>query len=289
MAALGLPDVLMCGASYALTPALPFTPGQEVLGTVTASGSDGPQPGSRLIAVTAFYNGHGGFAEEALVLESSCFPAPQTLPPADAAGFAIPYHTAWLGLVRRGGLRPGDTVVVLGAAGGSGAAAVALAGALGGRVIAVARGEDKAAFLRELGAERVVDSDADDLAGALRDASGGAGADIVFDTVGGAPAKQAMRALANEGRLLAVGFASGTWAEPKIAALVQANTSIVGVYVGAYERAQVLEAHQACVDLHAEGKLPSLVRRVVGFEEIPSALGDLADRRAVGKVVAQVA
>lgn len=288
MAGLGLPDVFMCGATYAFEPALPFTPGQEVVGTVTASGEGGPEVGARVLAVTAFFKGFGGLADEAIVLAGSAFPAPASLSAADAAGFAIPFHTAWLGLVRRGALAPGDVVVVLGAAGGSGAAAVALARALGHRVIAVARGAEKAAFCREIGADAVVDSEAPDLGDAIRAANAGCGVDVVFDPVGGAPAKQALRALASEGRLLAVGYASGQWAEAPTAALVQANTSIVGVYVGAYDRGDVLAAHQACMALHAEGRLPSLVRRVVDFDAIPTALGDLADRRSIGKVVARV-
>jgi NADPH2:quinone reductase len=288
MAALGLPDVFMCGATYAFEPTLPFTPGQEVVGTVTARGEGGPEVGSRVLAVTAFFKGFGGFAEEAIVLAGSAFPAPASLPAADAAGFAIPFHTAWLGLVRRGALSSGDVVVVLGAAGGSGAAAVALAHALGHRVIAVARGAEKAAFCRELGADAVVDSEASDPTAAIRAANDGRGVDVVFDPVGGVPARQAMRALGSEGRLLAVGYASGQWAEAPTAALVQANTSIVGVYVGAYERADVVQAHEACMTLEAQGRLPSLVRRVVDFDAIPAALGEVLDRRSIGKVVARV-
>jgi NADPH2:quinone reductase len=137
-AGIGLPDVLMCRGTYPLTPPLPFTPGQEATGVITAVGDGVTRDiGSRVMFVSAFYDGHGSFAHECLALSSTAFPVPEGLTDAEAAGFWIPHLTAWTGLVERGHLAAGEWLAVLGAAGGSGIAAVQLGRALGGRVIAV--------------------------------------------------------------------------------------------------------------------------------------------------------
>ena len=160
-AAVGLPDVMLCRGSYAFNPPLPFTPGQEVCGIVTAAGEGSRTPlGARVMAVTAFIRGAGGFAEEALVLDGSSFEAPTSLSAADAAGFTIPYHTAYLALITRAQLEAGETLVVLGAAGGSGSAALQLGRALGAEVIAVVTGSAKARACSDLGAHRVLDGGA---------------------------------------------------------------------------------------------------------------------------------
>ena len=293
-AALGLPDVMMCRGSYAFEPALPFTPGQEVSGVVTAVGA-GAQTrlGSRVMAVTSFFRGHGGFAEEALALDVATHPAPAEMSWRDAAGFVIPYHTAWIGLVTRGRIAPGETLLVLGAAGGSGSAAIALGKARGARVIAVAGGAEKGAFCRERGADVVIDhreaSVRDDgLAAAVRDATGGRGADVVYDPVGGEMFDVATRCLANEGRLLAIGYASGSWCDASTAALVQRNASVVGVYVGAYTKPHLSEVHEQLLGHWRRGALPAAVGDAIPFEGIGAALGEIAARRATGKLVARV-
>ena len=156
-AGIGLPDVLMCRGTYPLTPPLPFTPGQEATGTVTAVGEGVDLPiGAPVMGVTVFYEGNGSFAEECLVLAESAFAVPPGLADAEAAGFWIPHLTAWIGLVDRGRIAPGDWLAVLGAAGGSGAAAVQLGCALGARVIAMVSDEERAVFCRSLGAEATV-------------------------------------------------------------------------------------------------------------------------------------
>src|ERR1700686_4393325 len=153
-AGIGLPDVLMCRGTYPLTPPLPFTPGQEATGVITAVG-DGVtnQVGSRVMFVSTFYDGHGSFAEECLALSSTAFPVPDGLTDTEAAGFWIPHLTAWIGLVDRGHLAAEEWLAVLGAAGGSGIAAVQLGRALGARIIAVVSDDERAAFCRGLGAE----------------------------------------------------------------------------------------------------------------------------------------
>jgi Zn-dependent alcohol dehydrogenase len=157
-AAIGMPDVFMCRGTYRLTPALPFVPGQEVCGIVDAIGeSVDVAVGTRVMGVTSFFDGRGGFADFAIMYPSTAYRVPDSMPSEVAAAFRIGYSTAWTGLVRRGELQPDEWLVVLGAAGGSGAAAVQVGCALGARVIAVAAGEEKLAFCKRLGAQAVID------------------------------------------------------------------------------------------------------------------------------------
>lgn len=285
--ALGLPDAFMCRGVYPLTPALPFTPGQEVAGIVVECDVPDFAPGARVMGVTRFTDGHGGFAEETLLDAHDAFAVPDSMSDVDAAAFRIGYPTAWIGLVRRGALAAGESVLVLGAAGGSGAAAVQVAHALGARVLAVAAGQDKCAHCRDLGADVVIDRRTADVADAVHDATGGQGVDLVFDPVGGDAGEAAQACLARGGRYLLVGFASGRWPSIDAARLVGRNASAVGVYVGAYSRAEHEEDHAAMLDLVAQGRLRSCVTSTVGFEEIPAALQVLADGAAIGKTVAR--
>jgi NADPH2:quinone reductase len=288
-AGLGLPDVFMCRGTYAFEPTLPFTPGQEVSGVVTAAGPGTTTPvGARVMAVTAFFRGYGGLAEEALALDASTYPAPGEMDWSQAAGFVIPYHTAWLGLVTRGRLEPEETLLVLGAAGGSGSAAIQLGKALGARVIAVAGGPEKGRVCRALGADVVLDHREGGLAAAVRDATGGAGADVIYDPVGGETFDAATRCIASEGRLLAIGFASGAWHDASTARLVDRNASVVGVYVGAYRKPFLSEVHERLLEHWRRGEIRSNVSDPIPFEGIGEALGELANRRATGKIVAAV-
>ncbi len=285
-AGLGLPDVLMCRDNYPLTPPLPFTSGQEGVGVVTAVGEGADVAlGTRVMSVTAFYEGHGSFAEECLVVADSTFPVPEGLSDAQAAGFWIPHLTGWIGLVDRGHLAEGENLIVLGAAGGSGIAAVQLGKALGARVIAVVSDEKKAEFCRGLGADVTINHHDGDLASALQKACEGGRVDVIYDPVGGALAEAAARTMTRGGRLLLVGFASGRW--PKLDAhdLVLTNSSLVGVFAGGYSRAELDHIHAWLSALIAEGRLRNAVMDTVAFEGLPAALQRLADREVIGKVV----
>ncbi|MHA6764207.1 NADPH:quinone oxidoreductase family protein [Streptacidiphilus sp. PAMC 29251] len=286
-AGIGLPDVLMCRGTYPLTPALPFTPGQEVVGTVSAVGTGVDVPlGTRVLAVTAFTEGHGSFAEECLAPAGSTFPVPDGLDDARAAGFWIPHLTGWLALVARGRLAPGDRLAVLGAAGGSGSAAIQLGRALGARVIAVVIGDDRAQYCRDLGAEVALNHrDGPPLGAALREATGGHGVDLVYDPVGGTLAAEAAGALARGGRLLSVGFASGSWPEIPAHQWVLGNTSLVGVFAGGYSRAGLDGVHAELSALVGAGRLRNTVTGTVDFDQLPDALRRLADRAVLGKLV----
>ncbi|MFT5483412.1 MAG: NADPH2:quinone reductase [Halieaceae bacterium] len=288
-AGVGLPDVLMCRGKYAYKPELPFTPGQEIAGTVISVGEGvSCVPGQRMMGTTAFYRGQGGFAEECMSAEGMLFPTPDEMPDLDAAGFVIPWHTAWIGLVNRGRIKAGNVLVVLGAAGGSGSTAVMLGKALGARVIAVAGGAEKAELCREFGADEVIDYQSSDVSESVMKFTDGQGADLVYDPVGGELGSQMINCLANEGCLLAIGFASGGWATADTASLVGKNISIAGVYVGAYGSEQRRHIHGELLNLYREGKIAPLLDRVVQFEDLPTALADLGARRVRGKLILQV-
>jgi NADPH2:quinone reductase len=290
-AGIGLPDVFMCRGTYPLTPRGPFVPGQEVVGRVVAMGdepTEGFRIGDRVLGVTAFYRGTGGFAERTIVPARTAWSAPEELSTGEAAGFVIPYHTAWIGLVERGGLESGDHVLVLGAGGGSGAAAVDLAAALGADVVAAARGEAKAELCRRLGARAVVSSDPTGLRQAVEASGADAdpwAADLVYDPVGADLADAALGCLRRGGRLLAVGFAGGRWASPDPGRLVRANLSHVGVYTGGYERAELTRMHDALLALRRNGRLTPQATVTSGFEALPELVAKVASRAAVGKLV----
>ncbi len=286
-AGLGLPDVFMCRGTYPLTPPLPFTSGQEATGVVTALGEGAGRValGDHVMCVTSFIGGNGSFAEECLAAAEGAFPVPDGLGAAEAAGFWIPHLTGWIGLVDRGHLAPGDQLVVLGAGGGSGIAAVQLGRALGARVIAVVSDDAKAELCRELGADAVVNHRDGPVAPRLRELTGGRGVDVVYDPVGGAPAEDAAGALTRHGRLLAVGFASGDWPRFATHDLVVTNRSLVGVFAGGYSREELDEIHAHLAALVRDGSLRNAVTDQVSFDDLPQALQRLANRGVVGKLV----
>ncbi len=287
-AGIGLPDALMCRGAYAFSPPLPFIPGQEVCGTVDAVGSGVELPvGARLMAVTNFFDGRGGFAETTIARSDSAFRVPDAMGDQDAAAFRIGYSTAWIGLVHRGALQAGEWLLVLGAAGGSGLAAVTLGAALGARVIAVVAGEAKRELCARSGADVVVDRTVGSVPDAVLEATGGDGVGVVYDPVGGASAAATARCLASGGRLLAVGFASGSWVDADIAQFVLRNASIVGVYAGSQTRAEAEADHEQLLALAAEGRLAGATG-VASFDALPRALGAVDRAEAVGKLVVNV-
>jgi NADPH2:quinone reductase len=278
----------MCRGAYPLTPGLPFTPGQEVAGVVLDAGDTGFVEGQRVMGVTQFVEGIGGFAEETILAADNAFAVPDDMSDEDAATFRIGYPTAWIALVRRGHVVEGDDLLVLGAAGGSGAAAVQLGAALGARVLAVAAGAEKGAYCQTLGAHDVIDRREVDVGARVHELTDGRGVDLVFDPVGGDAGEQAVRSLARGGRFLAVGFAAGRWPAIDVARLVARNASVLGVYVGAYDRVEHETDHAAMLALIEAGRLRSCVTSTVAFDGIPDALEVLAHGDVIGKTVATV-
>ena len=290
-AGIGLPDAFMCQGTYALTPpGFPFTQGQEVVGRVAGFGEAvaDRQVGDRVMAVTSFFTGHGGFAQQCLGLDGFCLPVPDDMSDAEAAGFLIPFHTAYIALVTRGQVAAGETLLVIGGAGGTGQAAVQVGKALGARVIATAGGPEKAAFCRELGADHVVDYRAEDIAEGVRAATDGRGADAIYDPVGGEAFASATRCVAHEGRILAIGFASGSWGQADTAHLVYNNYSVVGVIPSHYDRAFKEQAQARLLAWRSEGKLRPRVDELVAFEALPEALDRLLDGGVQGKLALAV-
>ena len=289
VAGVSLPEVLMCRDAYAYKPARPFTPGHEVVGVVTDdNGQPGFEAGQRVMGVTAFFTGSGGHAEEALLLASSATPVPAGMPDEHAAVFTIAYQTAYIGLLIRAGLQAGETLLVHGAAGGTGFAAVQLGKAVGARVIAVARGAEKVERCQRDGADEVIDSEAADWVAAVHDLTGEAGVDVVFDPVGGDVFRQSVGCLAYGGRLLAVGFASGEWASARSQDLANRNATVVGVMAVPRDEASAKEMKQQLAVWYEDGKLDPRVTRVASFEEVPQLLTEVEERRAVGKLVVRV-
>jgi NADPH2:quinone reductase len=240
--------------------------------------------------MTQFQEGCGGLAEECLLSSELAFDIPEGMSSEEAAGFWIPYWTAWFGLVVRGRVSANDTVLVLGATGSSGTAAVQLAKAIGAaRVIAVAGGEQKCRFCQELGADAVIDHQKQDITAATRVLTGGRGVDVVYDPVGGEPGRAAFLATAFEGRFVLIGFAAGDWPRIDLLETLFPNISLLGstpslefgpeVHRDAYERL-------AC--FWQQGRLKHSASHVFDFSEGRGAIEHIAARRVQGKVVVRV-
>lgn len=280
---LNFADLLMIEGRYQDTPDLPFVPGLEVCGTVTALGPGvpGPAVGTRV----AVFGGRGGLAEQGCFPADRAVPVPDTMSPEVAAGFLVAWSTSHLALFHRARLRSGERVVVLGAAGGVGLTAVELAAHAGAEVVAVARGESKLAVAREHGAHHLIDAEAPDLRDRLR-ALGGA--DIVYDAVGGRAADAAFRATNPGGRYIVIGFASGDVPTFPANHLLVKNIDLIGVYWGGYMRfdpATVRASIAALFELHAAGDIRPHVSHVMPLGEVEAALDLIRSRRSTGKVV----
>ncbi|MGH8867806.1 MAG: NADPH:quinone oxidoreductase family protein [Actinomycetes bacterium] len=287
-ASVNFPDALLCRGEYQVRPPLPFTPGIETCGEVTGLGADVDEVavGDRVIGSPTLPS--GGFAELTLMDAESCFPAPPALDDAEASAFLVAYQTGWFGLHRRAGLRPGETLLVHAAAGGVGSAAIQLGKAAGARVIGVVGGADKARVARDLGADEVVDRTSQDVIATVKELTGGLGADVVFDPVGGEAYTQSSKCVAFEGRILVVGFASGTIPTPPLGHALVKNYAIVGLHWGLYQRrepAAVRKAHDELSALAADGVVKPLVSKRLGLADVADGVQRVADGRTTGRVV----
>ena len=290
VAGLGLPDVFMCLNKYPLTPPLPFTPSQEAVGTIVAVGEgvDPARLGSRVLGPTQFRQQRGGLAEACLMLAAVAYPIPERMRGEEAAGFFIPYQTAWISLVHRAKLTADDTVLVLGASGSSGCAAVQLAKAKGARVIAVAGGADKAAFCQGLGADLVIDHRVEDITAATLAFTNGKGASVVYDPVGGKAGRAGFEATAFEGRFLVIGYASGEWVKIEMTEILPKNISLVGAMPVGFSAEFLHNAHDDLMGHWARGELQAEQQQVFSFEEGGKAIEHIAARKVEGKVVVRI-
>jgi NADPH2:quinone reductase len=285
-AGVAFPEVLQTRGMYQIKPDLPFVPGSEVAGLVRqAPAGSGLSPGQPVMA----FCGLGGFAEVAVAPVHLCFALPQPLDFAQGAALILNYHTAHFSLVRRGRLQAGETVLVHGAAGGLGTAALQVAKGLGAHTIAVVSDDAKAEIAAEMGADHVLRS-TDAWKDAARELTGG-GVNIVFDPVGGDRFTDSLRALAPEGRVIVAGFAGGSIPEVKVNRLLLGNTDVIGAGWGGF----AISRPSLCAEIGADlDRLiaAGAVRPVVG-ERFPlarasDALELIDSRRAVGKVVLDV-
>ncbi len=280
---LNFADLLMAKGSYQDTPAPPFTLGLEVCGTVIAQGEGVTTPaiGTRV----AVFGGKGGMAEKGVFPAALCRPVPDSMTAEVAAGFMVAYGTSHLALPRRAHLQKGETLLVLGAAGGVGLTAVEIGKAMGARVIAVARGADKLDVARAAGADHVIDSDDEDIKAAVK-ALGGA--DVVYDPVGGDAFKAALGACKPEARVIVIGFASGDVPQVPANILLVKNISVIGFYWGGYLKFQpdALSASLAeLLDWLADGRLRPHISHVLPLENAAEALELMRSRASTGKVV----
>lgn len=283
-------DTLVIGGSYQEKQAPPFVPGAEIAGTVigVGAGVTGYAAGDRVMGQVST----GGYAEITLLDARRAAPVPDAMSFQEAAAFYIPYGTAYCALVSRGRLKAGESLFVSGAAGGVGLAAVEIGAALGARVFASARGEDRLAEVRRAGAAEAIDPDRTDFRTHVRNLTGDRGVDVVFDVVGGDTTRQALRSLAFEGRLILVGFAGGEPAVLPANHLLVKNVDVIGFYWGpyhAFRASQTRDIFQQLSALYAQGKLRPRVAAAFPLEATGEALAELLSRRHAGKIVVQVA
>lgn len=289
-AALNLPDAMLCRGTYPLSASFPFTPGLDVGGIIEAvgPGSDPEAVGRRVTAVPELP--FGGLAEFAIVKLDQLFEVPAAVPMRDAAAGQIIYQTAHVTLHHRGRLQPGETVLILGAAGGVGLATIQLAKLAGARIIAVAGGPAKAEACRVHGADEVIDHGDEPIQERVLALTAGRGVDMVVDPVGGALSDSARRCLVVDGRLLVVGFASGDTPRFNGGSILRSSISVIGVYMGAYSTSPpgkrfVDTVHAELMGMLGDGRLVVPISRVVGLGDVGAALGDLEARTVVGKIV----
>jgi NADPH2:quinone reductase len=280
------PDTLIIENKYQFKPALPFSPGGEAAGVIVEVGSsvEDWKIGDRVIVMC----GWGGFVEEMVLDPSRLMRTPEGMDSVTAAGFTMTYGTSHHALKDRADLRPGETLLVLGAAGGVGLAAVEIGKAMGARVLAAASSDEKLEVCRRYGADACINTTTENLKDRVRELTGGAGADVIYDPVGGDLFDAAFRTIAWEGRYLVVGFAAGRIPQLPMNLVLLKGCQVVGVFWGSFtareperNRRNLAELAEWC----ARGTLKPLVSATYPFEEAGKALRSMLDRKVTGKVV----
>jgi NADPH2:quinone reductase len=280
------PDTLIIENKYQLKPALPFSPGAEVAGTIktVGEGVTGFSVGDRVIAVTGF----GGYAEEVLARAEELIRLPDGIDFADAAAFLITYGTSHYALKERARMQPGETLLVLGAAGGTGLSAVEIGKQMGARVIAAASTDEKLKLCKERGADDIINYSKEDLRERVRQLTGGRGVDVVYDPVGGTMSEPALRSMAWNGRFLVIGFTAGEIPKIPLNLTLLKGCSIVGVWWGGFLRSE--PGHSAAltaelIELFRNGTLRPHISGRYPLEQATDALLHVAQRKVTGKIV----
>ena len=285
-ASLNFPDLLIVQNKYQMKPPLPFVPGSEYAGTVEAVGEGVAhlKVGQRV----ACLSGTGGFATHAIAPAALCMPLPPGFPAVDAAAFIMIYATSWHALVDRAQLKAGETVLVLGAAGGVGTAAIQIAKAAGARVIAAASTDDKCALCKSIGADATINYSRENLRDSIKALTDGKGPDVIYDPVGGDFAEPAFRSIAWRGRYLVVGFASGPIPSLPLNLTLLKGASLVGVFWGDFARREP-KANAAMMgelaQWYAQGKVKPVIDSTMPMAELKAAYAHMGSRGVKGKLV----
>ncbi len=288
-AGVNFPDLLVMSGKYQILPQRPFVPGKECAGIVRAVGAEVStcKPGDRVL----MWMEYGAFAEQAVASQENCFVIPEGMDFQSAACFGLVYQTAHFALVTRAAMRPGEVVLVTGATGGVGLAAVQIAKALGAIVVAAVSTPEKAAVARANGADHTVDVSVPNLRDSLRDqvrkATGGRGADVIIEQVGGDIFDASLRSLAWSGRLVVVGFAGGRIPEVKANYLLVKNIAVLGLQISDYrddQPAAMRQVMQELFALYGQGKIDPLVSATYPLERFAEAFAAIVARKAIGKL-----
>jgi NADPH:quinone reductase len=279
-------DILICRGGYQIKPELPFSPGAEVAGRIAAlgPGAEGWREGQQVTAQLGF----GGYASRVLASVGQLRPIPGEMPAADAVALGVTYLTSLLGLCDRARLGAGETVLVHAAAGGVGLAAVQIARAVGARVIAGASSDDKLELARKHGAHDVVRTSDPDWPERVRELTSGAGADVIYDSVGGEIFEHSLKCIAWAGRLLVIGFSSGEIPSVKLNRVMLKHVSIIGLHLATYEQrapAVLADAAARLFQLYAQGAVRPLIHASYPLPEAHKALAELGARSTVGKLI----
>ena len=285
-ASLNFPDLLIVQNKYQMKPPLPFVPGSEYAGTVEAVGEGVAhlKVGQRV----ACLSGTGGFATHAIAPAALCMPLPPGFPAVDAAAFIMIYATSWHALVDRAQLKAGETVLVLGAAGGVGTAAIQIAKAAGARVIAAASTDDKCALCKSIGADATINYSQENLRDSIKALTDGKGPDVIYDPVGGDFAEPAFRSIAWRGRYLVVGFASGPIPSLPLNLTLLKGASLVGVFWGDFARREPKANAAMMAELaqwYAQGKVKPVIDSTMPMAELKAAYAHMGSRGVKGKLV----
>ena len=283
------PDTLIIQGLYQFKPDLPFSPGSDVAGLVKSVGEgvSHVKAGDQVFGIVP----HGGFAEEVIVPKSSCFPKPVSMDFKTAAAFMMAYGTSFYALKNRAKLKKGESLVVLGASGGVGLAAVELGKLMGARVIACASSQEKLELCKDYGADELINYEEEDLKTRIKELTGGKGADIIYDPVGGKYTEAALRACAWEGRYLVVGFAAGDIPSISLNLPLLKGCQIMGVFWGKFaltDPQQSMINTMQLIQWHGEGMLKPHIHKTLPLEQTAQALEEVMERKVKGKIVIEM-
>ena len=285
-ASLNFPDLLIVQGKYQTKPPVPFVPGSEYAGVIKAVGAGVTQ--LKVGQSVACLSGTGGFATETAAPAALCVPLPAGFPHVDAAAFIMIYATSYHALVDRAQLKAGETVLVLGAAGGVGTSAIQVAKSMGARVIAAASSDEKCELCKSIGADATINYGRDDLREAIKALTDGKGIDVVYDPVGGDLAEPALRSVAWRGRYLVIGFASGTIPALPLNLPLLKGTSLVGVFWGSFAKHEPKANAAMLAELvrwYVDGKIKPVIDRTMPMTELKAAFARMGSRTVKGKLV----